>query len=323
MSWVNDLNGKIILITGGTGFAGKSLMDYLDALKLPLPPTVIAQSRGFKDISHAKWSNLKIREVHCDLLDLKAGMLDEKIDYVIHGATSTSVTESTNIDYLHKTVYLGTQNLLTLCQKIKPKGIIYLSSGAVYGLDRTEQIPISENDLGGPNTSDVSQSYGHFKRLAETLCSQFFNQTKIPITVLRCFAFSGKNLDPDGPFAVTNFLKNALGGDSIKITGNGLAIRSYMDGEDLAEWIFTLICKNKEFVLLNAGSDQAISIQDLAKVVADFTKVKVELLNTGTDTRHNYYVPDLSLAKTKYGLSLKLSLKKSIENMINFQRTKG
>jgi len=305
-----------ILLLGGTGFIGKSVLDLLNHLNTKKELKIILVSRGLntENFDLNRWHNLEIQWIKKPIDELQLNDLNTKIDYVIHAATSTN-SEAKNLNYLIKTLIFGTMNIVDLCTQLKPRGVLYLSSGAIYGLKRSGPPKFKETDLYAPDTTDLDQSYGHLKRLNETLWSDFYRKTLTPTAIARCFAFSGKNLDTKSHFAICNFIEDAKKARSIKISGNGSAVRSYLDEEDLAIWLLTVLIKNKSFDVVNIGSDEDITIKQLAEAVQSFyPDIKIDIQNI-EDIPQNYYVPNITRAKEAYGLSQSISLKASLSKM--------
>jgi len=94
-------------------------------------------------------------------------------------------------------------------------------------------------------------------------------------------------------------------------------VRSYLDQRDLAQWLTTLLERGANGGIFNVGSDQAISIRDLAHQVRDLLcpgkYVRIEGA-TGSGTARNRYVPDISRAKAEFGLDVHYSLQDAILN---------
>lgn len=312
-----NLSGSILLL-GGTGFIGKSILDFLNQFDKKSDLKIIIVSRGIQKSSFdiSKWSNLNLNWIKKSINDLKPDDLKEQVDYVIHAATSTN-SEAQNLSYLIKTLIFGTLNIIDLCTKLKPQGVLYISSGAVYGLKRNGPPSFKETDLFAPHPSDLSESYGNFKRLNETLWTDFYQNTRIPTSIARCFAFSGKNLEKNSHFAICNFIRDAKNSDQITISGNGTAVRTYLDEKDLANWLLTIMLKNHYLDVVNVGSDQEITIKELAqKVQTVFPNLKLNILNN-QEFPQNFYVPDISKARERYGLEQTVSFDESLIRMID------
>ena len=121
-------------------------------------------------------------------------------------------------------------------------------------------------------------------------------------------------------FAIGNFVHNAISNEDILIHGDGLSVRSYLDQNDLAEWILT-ICKKDNFDLsvYNIGSDEKIDIKSLANLVVKVSNknINVKILNKKDNSlKKSVYIPDITKIKNTMNLEIKISLKESIKNMI-------
>jgi dTDP-glucose 4,6-dehydratase len=183
---------------------------------------------------------------------------------------------------------------LEIARQCQVKKLLFLSSGAVYGKQKVPNVPETA-------PCDPVTVYGRAKLEAEKLCFA----SGIPATAARCFAFTGPYLDKNIHFAIGNFIRDALRGNEIIINGDGTPLRSYLYADDLVTWLFDLLDKGMDQTAYNVGSDQAISIAALARLVADTLApgLPVKIMQTpvpGAVARP--YVPDITLAR-KHGLN--------------------
>jgi UDP-glucuronate decarboxylase len=131
----------------------------------------------------------------------------------------------------------------------------------------------------------------------------------------RCFAFVGPDLPLDVHFAIGNFIRDALRGDGITVAGDGTPLRTYLHQEDLAEWLWTLLLRGRSGEAYNVGSDEVISIEQLAHLVRDILAPDkpVRILGRATDTGlRNKYVPDIGKAMEELSLEVRISLPEAI-----------
>ena len=119
-------------------------------------------------------------------------------------------------------------------------------------------------------------------------------------------------------FAIGNFIRDALWRDEILVQGDGTAVRSYMDQRDLAHWLLALLEHGKPGEAYNVGSDEAISIADLAHLVRDVVSpgkpVRILGKSMGNSER-NRYVPDVSKAIDELQLYLRYSLVQAVKEV--------
>ncbi len=317
MDW-DYLKGKSLLVVGGTGFFGQSLLDYISKYGEVDSARVMLVGRGKKKIELNEWNGVHPMIHYSEIDQLRFSDLPYTPDYVIHAATTTDPSESLDSGYLYKTIILGTKRILDECKRHRPKAFLYMSSGAVYGFGNLTR-PAIEIDGCSPRIGSYGEEYGHFKRTAEVLCRAFYEETRIPTTVARCFAFSGKRLPFEAHFALTDFLRTTLRGEEIVIKSSGNAVRSYMSGSDLSEWLLTVLSRNSAFDLLNVGSDIPIKTQELAEMICDIVGGSYRITNEIPE-RNPFYVPSISRARETYGLKLRTKLIDDINDMIAHYR---
>jgi len=310
-------NAKIFL-TGGTGFIGcwllESLMHANETLSLGLSVTILTRDpkRFYARVPHlANYDAYKFLTG-----DVQTFANDERdYSFVIHGATDASA-ELNEVDprKMFDTIVGGTRRVLDFAISQRSARVLYLSSGAVYGQQPWEMTHVQESFNGAPNCSNPRNTYAEAKRAAEMLCSIYGKQFGLHTATARIFALLGPYLFLDIHFAAGNFIKDALLGKSITVQGNGMPFRSYLYASDLVSWLLRLMVKGEAGDTLNIGSDQGLSIKDLAKMISEVLgNGQISILGE-TDIGWNLgrYVPDVSLAKNKLGLTRTVELEEAI-----------
>ncbi|RZJ99720.1 MAG: NAD(P)-dependent oxidoreductase, partial [Flavobacterium sp.] len=297
---------KTLFITGGTGFFGIWLiMTYIYInRKLNLNSGAILLTRNkAKFLSKNPWLAAydEVTFLEGDLLDFD--FIDEPIDYIIHAATEASV--ELNIKQplvMFDTIVNGTKRVLEFAKLKEVKSFLLTSSGAVYGQQPPDVENIKEDYIGAPVSSDPTSMYGEGKRMAELLCSVYHKHYNLPVKIARCYAFIGPFLPLDSHFAAGNFIKNLINEEDIIIDGDGSPHRSYMYAADLTVWLWTILLKGENNLPYNVGSEESITISELAKkIAANQTKVIIRKPLSGNFAQR--YVPDTSRAAD--GLKLK------------------
>jgi dTDP-glucose 4,6-dehydratase len=309
MSLWQQARGARFFVTGGTGFFGGWIVQsFLSAnQQLELGAEMVLLSRD----PAAALRRMPIlrgqRAVTFHEGDARSFAMPEgRFDFVLHGATESSEQRHAG-DHQHMfdTVVEGTRRALQLAKTCGARGFLLVSSGAVYGPQPSKVERLDEDFRGGPDTENPDSTYAEAKRAAELLCAIEHQTSGLPIRVARCFAFVGPGLPLDAHFAAGNFIGDALRGGPIRIRGNGTAVRSYLYMADLAIWLWTLLLSPVAHGGYNVGSEKAISILDLARVVravcAPGAGIDVAAgPDRGGDLRR--YVPSTARARTELGL---------------------
>ena len=135
----------------------------------------------------------------------------------------------------------------------------------------------------------------------------------------RCFTFVGPYLPLDDHLAMGNFIRDGLNGGPIIVKGDGTTIRSYLYADDLVEWLWTILLKGNTGEAYNVGSDEAISIFDLAHLVSTCFDDKPEVIIKGKpDGKIDRYVPKVEKIKNELCVSERMTLVAGIKRTIDF-----
>jgi UDP-glucuronate decarboxylase len=315
-----DLSGRHIFITGGTGFLGKTLLDYLaeSASRYGNNFLVTVMSRSPEDFLRRS-----PQYARAEWLTLQRGQLDNfprtmrNVTDVIHAAASTH-NVSSQVSWIDQIVG-GTRSALDWAVFVGARRFLLTSSGAVYGPQARDVATLVEEYNGAPATTSVASVYGQAKRLAEQLCTIYSSDGRLETVVARCFAFTGPHVPLDGPYAIGNFIRDALTRDAIQVRGDGSAIRSYLYGRDMAHWLVSMLKGGSSGHVYNVGSDQAVSMVNLATMVASIVSPGKPIIFQNAfakDETRARYVPDISKAR-RLGLDIEVSLEQAIQLSAN------
>jgi dTDP-glucose 4,6-dehydratase len=243
---------------------------------------------------------------------------------VLHAATDS--TNNGNLTPLARLdqIVVGTRNVLDLAVALRARRFLLTSSGGVYGPQPPDMAQIPETYFGMPDPLQPSSAYGLGKRMAEHLCSLYSQTHGLETVIARCFAFVGQDLPLDAHFAIGNFIRDALHGDSIIVKGDGTPLRSYMDQTDLAHWLLFLLQRGRSGHAYNVGSDHAISIAELARLIRDLIApgkmVEINRRELHQINERNRYIPSIHKAKNEMGLHNRINLNDAIAEMAVIHR---
>lgn len=315
----------MIFVTGGTGFFGRALLRHWMASEeagsfsedvgiLTRSPQVFLDS--YPEFSKLSWLKL----FKGDVLEYSSLPKNIEIDRIIHAAT-----ESTNGAFLtpYKTyndITIGTNNILNFAVQNNVRRFLLTSSGAVYGPQPDGLDKVPEDYLGGANPLLPSSAYGLGKSAAEHMCCLYRDEYDLQTVIARCFAFVGPDLPLTAHYAMGNFINDALYGAEINVGGDGTPLRSYMNQSDLARWLLCILNEGVTGHAYNVGSDQAISISDLAYLIRDILSPNKPVVFKNAKSSfmgRNKYIPDISKAKSELGLEINIQLNQSISQFLD------
>ena len=273
--------GKSLLLIGGTGFFGKSILDSFirGQLKDFYIKRVIVLARNIDKffINHPNFKGQKnIEFIKGDIRTIQSL---PSADIIIHAAASTNQINYKNNSNLERiNIELGTSNYLKIAHKVHQKSkIVYCSSGAVYGKQPNHILKVKE-DYPFQDLEDISllkKDYTLGKRNAEKLILKS-GEKGLNVSIARCFAFYGDYLPKEGHFAYGNFLNQAIQGKDIVIKAKNQVFRSYMHSDDLVKSLIKIAKQaSPECPIYNVGSDKEISLFDLANKLASLYNVNV------------------------------------------------
>ena len=312
-----------ILITGGAGFIGSHLCDYL----LDLGHDVIAMdnlSTGSTDnIAHlASCDRFRFIKHNVTNYIYVGGGLDA----VLHLASLPSP-----VDYLHlpiqtlKVGALGTHKALGLA-KAKGARFLLASTSEVYGDPLVHPQP--EDYWGNVNPVGPRGVYDESKRFAEALSMAYYRHHGVETRVARIFNTYGPRMRLDDGRVVPNFVRQALQGDPLTVYDEGKRTRSFCYVSDLVEGMVRLLLSD-EVAPVNLGNPREMTIVEFANTVLRVTGSDSEIVFVHPDderTKDDPMVrqPDISRARQTLGWEPVVSLEKGLTRTVEwFKRRLG
>jgi len=214
------------------------------------------------------------------------------------------------------TIIRGTKRTLEFAVSAGAKRFLFVSSGAVYGKQPWEITHLPESYQGAPDPMDPNSAYGEGKRVGELLCAMAHKDNGLETAIARCFAFVGPHLPLDAHFAIGNFIRDAIKGEPIKVK-DGSPYRSYLYAADLAIWLWTILFKGEACHPYNVGSDQEITIAELAQTVASALGGSVASSTSPLkfSLPATRYVPDVRRIGKELGLATAIKLSDSLQRI--------
>lgn len=293
-----------VFITGGTGFFGKSILDYLKRhpeFMSDVEWTILTRN-SLAFLANNGYLVDQARTFNFWNGDVRTFVFPENVhfDAIIHAASVLNpAADETEI--LSAAVE-GTQHVIDFAKAIGCPKILYTSSGAVYG---PQWEPSSEETPVNPTTP-----YARGKIASE----RFLLESGLDVKIARCFAFVGKYLDRGIYYAIGNFIQDCLDGKPMVIKGDGTPFRSYLYADDLVEWLFSILARGESGRPYNVGSDEAVSIRELAECVKDAlgVKNKISVLGTPQSAPPSVYVPVVSRIERELGVRQRVPLLEAI-----------
>ena len=267
-----------ILITGGAGFIGSHLVEYL----LHQDHEILCLDNYF---TGSKANLLHLRD-HPRLEIIRHDVVNAimlEVDQVYHLACPASpVHYQYNPVKTIKTNVLGTLNMLGLAKRVKAR-ILLASTSEVYG--DPEVHPQPEGYWGNVNPIGVRSCYDEGKRVAETLMMDYHRQNKVDTRIARIFNTFGPRMALNDGRVISNFIVQALTGQDITIYGEGQQTRSFSYVSDLVEGLVRLMNKDGVSDPVNLGNPGEFTIMEAAQKV-------LGLINTPSTIIHRPLPPD-------------------------------
>ncbi len=216
-----------------------------------------------------------------------------------------------------KTSVHGAINMLGLAKRVKAK-IFQASTSEVYG--DPQMHPQREEYWGNVNPIGFRSCYDEGKRCAETLFFDYRRQHQLRIKVARIFNTYGPRMHPNDGRVVSNFIVQALKGESLTIYGEGKQTRSFCYVDDLIEAFVRLMATADEVTgPMNLGNPGEFTIRELAETVIELTGAhsKLEFKPLPSDDPIQR-CPEISLASKTLDWKPRIALRQGLVNTIDY-----
>jgi nucleoside-diphosphate-sugar epimerase len=313
------MKSKSLLLIGGTGFLGQSILKYLlnsNYRKKRIGKIIILSRNKLKNNNFFKKLNKKFQLIKINKNILKLKKLP-CVDYVIYA----SLLNNYNHDYK------AIQHYSILAKKYHQESkIIYLSSGAVYGRQPYSIKKVKEEYLENNKIIRFKNNYKKEYSIIKFKSEKIFERLAhygLKISIARCFTFVGEFLPKNSNYIIKDIIQNILLKKDILIKSDYKIIRSYMHTDDLVKWLLKILEKsNVKCPVYNVGSDDCVDVRKLAFMLGKKYKVNV-LSNKINKIFIDSYVPNISKAKKDLNLKIKYNSFEAVSHVINNLKKNG
>ncbi len=319
-----EMRGRRLFVTGGTGFIGTWLLESFAYANrsLNLQAKAIVLSRdpdAFLQRSPRLGQDQAISLLRGDVRDFDYP--SGEFAFILHAATDASAWLTANRPkQMLSTIVDGAEQVLAFAEQASTRKLLMISSGAVYGAQPPDVELLNEEWAGAPDPLRPGSVYGEGKRFAELL-GALCGTAGLEVKIARCFSFIGPHLPLNAHFAAGNFIADALAGRTISIKGDGKSVRSYLYASDLAVWLWTVLFSGKPLRPYNVGSEEGVTMQELAAATAKASHQNLEVQVLKADTAPaSRYVPSTERARQELGLKQTIHLEDALQRTMQWHR---
>ncbi|MDH3618350.1 MAG: GDP-mannose 4,6-dehydratase [Nitrosopumilus sp.] len=297
-----------ILVTGGAGFIGGYLVDFLlNSHKVTIYDNLSTSSQGIADALIKKGAQF----IKGDILDYDTLSKSSKgFDVMIHLAAKSDVTESvSHPETVEKINVNGTINVLNCCIKNKIKKMVFASSAAVYGNSSTAVNEKSETRPLSP--------YGTSKMLAENKIREM-SKNNLNYVILRIFNVYGRRQNKQYVGVISNFIENISKNSPLVIYGDGSQTRDFVSINDVVDAFDAAAVKTNSSGTYNIANGKSISVRELAEIFLYLSGMEIQITYKPAkkeDIQHS--MADISLAQEELKFNPKVNLKEGLSGLIS------
>jgi dTDP-glucose 4,6-dehydratase len=298
------------VVTGGAGFIGSHLCDYLLGQGLRVICVDNLETGSLRTIEHIR-DDAFVFVYHDLTVHIE---IAEPVDFVYHLAALPSP-----IDYMRLPLHslkvgsYGTHNALGLA-KFKRARFLLASTSEVYG--DPEVHPQPETYWGNVNPIGPRGVYDEAKRYAEAMAMAYRGQQGVDTAIVRIFNTYGPRMRPNDGRAVSTFVRQALDNKPLTVFGDGSQTRSFCYVDDLIRGLY-LLATSGEYLPVNLGNPEEMSVLELARTVLRVTGSSSEIVFEALPVDDpQVRQPDITRAKQLLGWQPEIGLEDGLRRML-------
>jgi len=282
-----------ILITGGAGFIGSHLCEFL----LNNGDKIICMDNFFtgriRNIKHLE-DNPNFKVIPHDITQPLRNVVKEHIDQIYNLACPASPVHY-QFDPI-ETIKANTLGVINVLEFAKLNGSRVLQA----------------------STSEIYACYDEGKRVAETLFMDYHRKYNLNIRIVRIFNTYGPRMAENDGRVISNFIVQALKNKDITVFGDGSQTRSFCYVKDLVQGLYNMM--NQDYVgPVNLGNTNETTIIEIAKKITNYTKSSSKIIfNSLPEDDPKQRKPDISLAKEKLNWEPKINFEEGIKKTIEY-----
>lgn len=301
-----------VLVTGGAGFLGSHLCDRL----IEQGRDVICLDNFFTGskrniahlLGHPRFELMRHDIVHPIYLEVS--------EIYNLACPASPVAYQYNPIKTIKTSTVGMVNVLGLAKRCRAK-VLHASTSEVYG--DPEVHPQVEEYWGHVNPLGPRSCYDEGKRIAESLCMNYHQEHRVPIRIVRIFNTYGPRMDPNDGRVISNFINQALRGESLTIYGNGEQTRSFCYVDDLIDGFLKMMNQDETNGPVNLGNPVENTMLELAEAVLKSVDSESELAYEPLPTDDpRKRCPDITKARTLLNWEPRVSLEEGLAKTVAY-----
>jgi dTDP-glucose 4,6-dehydratase len=298
------------VVTGGAGFLGSHLCDYLLARQFDVICVDNLDTGSLQNIEHIKDDAFEF--VNHDMIEHLE--IEGPVDFVFHLASPASPIDYARLP-LHtlKVGSYGTHNALGLA-KFKRARFLLTSTSEVYGDPLVHPQP--ETYWGNVNPIGPRGVYDEAKRYAEAMTMAYHRQQGVDTCIARIFNTYGPRMRPHDGRAIPTFLRQALEGKPLTVFGDGSQTRSFCYVDDLIRGLY-LLATSGEHLPVNIGNPAEYTILQLAEAVLAATGSTAEIVHEALPVDDpQVRQPDITRARQLLGWEPEVSLEDGLRRLL-------